>query len=72
MSSQRDKTKIEFNPFNEEQPFDLVKVFNENRIVTHEYTPAGGLRLQFDGYSNTWIAEDPQIVIDNAGHVVVI
>jgi hypothetical protein len=68
----KDKTKIDFNVFNPSQPFDLVKVFNENRIVTHEYTSAGGKRLQFDNFSNTWIEDDPQIVVDNLGHVVVI
>jgi len=68
----KDKTKIEFNVFNPTQPFDLVKVFNENRIVTHQYTPAGSKRVQYDTFSNTWIVEDPQIVVDNDGNVVVI
>lgn len=70
--SERDKIKIEFNPLTPDDPFDLISVFNENRIVTHQYTPTGSLRSQFDSYSGTWIQEDPAIVINNLGHVVVI
>jgi hypothetical protein len=45
---------------------------NYNDIITHEYTPAGSIRVQYDLYSSTYIKEDPAIVIDNNGNVVVI
>lgn len=46
--------------------------FDGNQIVTHEYTPAGSHRVQYDTYSDTFVAGDPAVVIDNNGNVVVI
>jgi len=72
MSSIKDKTQIEFNPFNADQPFDLVKTFNENRIVTAELSASGYLAYAFDVASNSYIAIGPSIVTDDNGNVVVI
>ena len=71
--SERDRLKIEFNPLADpEYPFDMVRVFNENRIVTHEYSQTGHVRVTFDPYSNTYVKDDPVVVVDNNGNVVVI
>lgn len=45
--------------------------FDANQIITHEYTPAGGLRVQYDTFSGTFIVESPAVVIDNNGNVIV-
>jgi hypothetical protein len=56
----KDKIKYEFNIFTEE--LDLVKEFNENRIITSEYK-ANGKRRDV-------IEEGFQVVCDNNGNVV--
>lgn len=65
-----DKTKFEFNPITGK--FDLVRQFNENRIVTNEYNAAGTLLVTYDLASNSYISMDPVVVTDNEGNVVVV
>jgi hypothetical protein len=57
----KDKTKYEFNIFTENP--DLVKEFNENRIITSEY--------KTDGKRRNVLEEGFVIVCDNSGNVVV-
>jgi hypothetical protein len=57
----KDKIKYEFNVFTEE--LDIVKDFNENRIITSEYKADGTRRnILEDGF---------KVVCDNNGNVVV-
>jgi hypothetical protein len=68
-SKNKDKLKVEFNPITGK--FDLVRVFNPNRIITHENNAAGYPLMTYDGRSGQHIAMDPLIVTDEDGNVVV-
>lgn len=66
----KDKLKYELNVITGE--LDLVKEFNANRIVTHTRNSAGGMLKTYNVASNSFIDQDPLIVVDNNGNVVVI
>lgn len=52
--------------------FDLSLKFNPDRIVTHELNSAGSLLMTFDSRSGQHIPQDPLVVVDNQGNVVVV
>lgn len=66
----KDKLKYELNVVTGE--LDLVKVFNENRILTHQCNAAGHDLMIYNPSSGAHIQMDPLVVTDNNGNVVVI
>jgi hypothetical protein len=68
--SVKDKTSIDFNYLTGK--FDLVRVFNPDRIVTHEKNAAGTMLMTYDPASQTHIQAGPEVVTDNDGNVVVV
>lgn len=68
MADPRDQLKYVFNPITGQ--LDAVLVFNADRIVTNALNGAGHPRLIWDPVSATFIADGPDIVVDNNGNVV--
>lgn len=68
-SKPRDKIKFLLNPIS--GMLDMVLKFNEDRIVTNTLNAAGNPRLIYDPVSETFIPDGPDVVINNAGNVVV-
>jgi hypothetical protein len=66
----KDKTAIDFNPITGK--LDLVRKFNADRIVTNERNAAGTMLVTYDLASATYIEQDPLVVTDNEGNVVVV
>lgn len=66
----KDKETILFNPITGK--FDMALKFNPDRIVTHEMNAAGSMLMTYDPRSGTFIPQDPLIVTDNNGNVVVV
>jgi len=67
--SAKDKEIFVLNPITGE--LDLVRAFNENRIIVSEYNLAGSRRMTYDAFSGTHVDDGPIIVVDNNGNVVV-
>ncbi len=65
----KDKTALDFNYITGK--LDLVRKFNADRIVTHERTNTGAPLMEYDIYSNSFVAAGPKVVVDNEGNVVV-
>lgn len=70
MSTPRDKDELVLNPVTGE--LDMVRKFNEDRIVTAKLNAAGQPRKIWDPASNTFIDDGPAVVVDNNGNVVVV
>jgi len=68
MADPRDKIQYVFNPFTGK--LEAVKTFNADRIVTNSLNGAGHPRLIWDAASSSFIADGPDIVVDNDGNVV--
>lgn len=66
----KDKETILFNPITGK--LDMALKFNPDRIVTNERNSAGTLLMTFDPASGLFIQQDPLIVTDNNGNVVVV
>lgn len=66
----KDKETILFNPITGK--LDLALKFNPDRIVTNERNSAGHLLMTYDAASGLFILNDPLIVTDNEGNVVVV
>jgi len=66
----KDKQAFLFNPITGN--FDLVLKFNENRIVTAEYTMSGSKYMTYDSFTMSFIDDGPRVVTDNNGNVVVV
>lgn len=64
-----DKTKFVINPFTGN--LDAVVKFNSDRIVTNKLNAAGNPRMIWDPVSNSFIPDGPDVVISNAGNVIV-
>ena len=67
--SAKDQDIAILNPFTGN--LDMIRKFNVDRIATHNMNPAGNQRVIYDLNSGMWIPEDPAIVTDDAGNVVV-
>jgi hypothetical protein len=68
MSLVKDKEKYVLNPITGE--LDLVLVFNEDRIITADYNAAGSPFVTYDIYSNSFIMDYDQVVVDEEGNIV--
>lgn len=66
----RDREDFVFNPFTGN--FDVVKIFNEDRIVTSEYNEGGHLNMIWDQVSQTFIELGFLVVTTDKGNVVVV
>lgn len=66
----KDKETILFNPITGK--LDLALKFNADRIVTNERNSAGHLLMTYDAASGLFIPNDPLVVTDNEGNVVVV
>jgi len=63
-----DREEFSLNPITGQ--LDLVRIFDPNRIITHERNAAGSLLSTYDSFSGTQIADGPKVVVDNNGNVV--
>jgi hypothetical protein len=71
MAEQRrpaDREELVINPTTGK--LDVVRIFDPNRIVTHERNAAGTKLMTWDAASQTFIEDGPDIVIDQYGNVV--
>jgi hypothetical protein len=66
----KDKEVVLFNVFTSN--FDLALKFNENRILTHQYTPYGNPLVAYDPIAAQYFSAIHQVITDNAGNVVVV
>ena len=67
--SVKDKEELVLNPVTKK--LDMVVKFNPDRILTAELNAAGNPRMIWDAVSQSFIADGPDIVVDNKGNVVV-
>jgi len=66
----KDKETILFNPITGK--LDMALKFNADRIVTNERNSAGTLLMTYEARSGLFIPQDPLVVTDNNGNVVVV
>jgi len=70
MASPKDKEELVVNPTTGK--LDVVRIFNENRIITHEKNSVGNPLLIYDPAASAYIPLDFLTVTDNDGNVVVV
>ena len=49
---------------------DVVRIFDPNRILTHERNSSGTLYSTFDTANGVQVSDGPRVVVDNNGNVV--
>ncbi len=65
-----DKEELVINPTTGK--LDVVRIFNPDRILTHERNAAGTKLMTYDYASQTHIEAGPEIVVDQNGNVVTV
>ena len=65
----KDKDELVLNPITGK--LDTVRIFNENRIVTHQNSLTGNTLMVYDVASNSYVEMGFLTVTDEEGNVVV-
>jgi hypothetical protein len=66
---ERDREELVLNPITKK--LDMVRVFNPNRIVTHDKNQAGNALKLIDPVTGQYVDLGPLVVTDENGNVVV-
>lgn len=65
-----DREELVLNPTTGK--LDMVRIFNPDRIITHERNAAGTKLMTYDYASGTHIEAGPEVVVDQYGNVVTV